>query len=575
MVNCSSSTPHASSRRMVVAQPMESTRSPLHPWVNPPPSVILNSTARDLEILRQVFPGFKVGMNMNPRLTHTSIAVVWSGLCQHINMPMESLSETRLTVLHLLIIPLSLSFLRLSTITTYSSDHMASTYSLFPSPKTSRRKTDFYKVDHFPTPWGHESDVETFPSFDPDTLLDSFVMGSYDQGSGSDTAAERLYFSIQSSQESLVNSRSMRLSQNCDSVLLPDCHLGRSYSFQPMYQSAEKPLPPTPIQPGEKAMPLQPVLKTTPLQTHQRARKRSHRTVTPTQLEALSRAVTPTPRPSVDWSTASTLQDSFSSTESTLAPMIAITAAPSRRRSTIDCSPKSYPLRRTSIQGRRKLPGQIKVSFSSSPTLPISLNIAGLTMDENPAYVSAKSSPSLPSHHHHLSASSAFSDPFASFDSQVGETSGWEPDSDDDEPTRVLRKKFSRKLNTTDRSRASSMSKPPSMAKPSSVSTVRRHSSYPDTIKKHAVHASDGSTATTVSTASTIAQQSSRSTARSSLSQSTTLLRDSTELPQCEREDSRVALTKMTHSPSIVALPGKKKVKFGRRIKCWLSKTTR
>ena len=447
---------------------------------------------------------------------------------------------------------------------------MASSYSLFPSPKIPRRKTDSYQADHFQRSWGQDSDVEEFPSFDPDTLLDSFFsMGPYDQGGGgSDTAAERLYFSIQPSQESLLNSRSMPLSQGRDSVLLPETNFGRSYSLQPSYHSPEKPLPPTPIQPVEK-----PVQKPMPLQPHQRARKRSHRTITPSQLEALSRAVTPTPKTSNEWSTSSTLKSSFSSTESTVAPMIEITTVPSRRRSTIDCSPKSYPLRRSSVQGRKKLPGQRKVSFSSSPTLPISFNIAGVPIDENPAYVSAQSSPSLPSHQHHLSAPSAFSDPFAGFDSQAGETSAWEPDSDDDEPTRVLRKKFSRKLNS-ERTRAASMSKPPSMPKPGPAAP-RRHSSFPDTIKKHTVRVSDGSTATTVSTTSTIAQQSTRSTARSSLSQSTTLLRNSTEAPRSEQDDPRVVVPKLAHSPSLAALPGKKKVKFGRRIKCWLSKTTR
>lgn len=454
---------------------------------------------------------------------------------------------------------------------------MASTYSLFPSPKIPRRKTDSYQADHFPRTWDQESEAEAFPSFDPDTLLDSFFrMGPYDQGGGgSDTAAERLYFSIQPSQESLVNSRSMPLSPERESVLLPESNFGRSYrsySLQPRHHSPEKPLPPTPLQSVETTMSLQLVQKPMPLQPHQRAKKRSHRTITPSQLEKLSRAVTPTPKTSTDWSTSSTLKSSFSSTESTVAPMIEITTVSSRRRSTIDCSPKSYPLRRSSVQGRRKLPGQRKVSFSSSSTFPISVNTTGLPMDENPAYVSARSSPGLPNHQHHLSASSTFSDPFAGFDCQVDETSGWEPDSDD-EPTRVLRKKFSRKLNTTERTRASSLSKPPPVPKPGPVA-VRRHSSFPDTIKKHTVRVSDGSTATTVSTASTIAQQSTRSTARSSLSQSTTLLRNSTEAPRNEQNDSRVVVAKLAHSPSLAALPGKKKVKFGRRIKCWLSKTT-
>lgn len=42
------------------------------------PSMVLNSTPKGLEILRQALPGSKVGMNMNPRLTHTyMVLVVW------------------------------------------------------------------------------------------------------------------------------------------------------------------------------------------------------------------------------------------------------------------------------------------------------------------------------------------------------------------------------------------------------------------------------------------------------------------------------------------------------------------
>lgn len=416
---------------------------------------------------------------------------------------------------------------------------MAGQYKLFPPSRPTHRRPA-YRQDSVPTiqdPFhsrskGSDSSIESFPAFDSSTFeacLDSFF--TMDQGSL--LHADSLYFQLQASQESLLHGAAP-VSRK-PSVLLPECNLVKPYSQRPRVAVPEKPLPPTPLQP------------------HQRTRKRTNRSVTASQLEQLSRAVSPTP--SGEWSGSSTLQGSFSSTVSTT-PSLTFSETRSPR-STMSRSPYST-LEQPTRQRR-------KVSFTDSTTnvrdtksVPLPLHLIEPSRVDNMAYVPVELSPTFPACN--LLPSPDLISAFPSLPSsptEPTETSGWEPDSDDDETTRTLRKKISRKFTVDRASRPSSRSISEMVPMP----------------KKHCPRPSDSSTLSTTSYATTAAQRASRSTAHSSLSQSTTLLKDSTLAAVCAERDARIA-QRLNGSPSIVSIPGKKKVKFGHKLRGWLGRAS-
>ena len=422
-------------------------------------------------------------------------------------------------------------------------------YSLFPPrrPPTARRvgSLPLLNADR-PRQHRPVSEIDSLPVFDSDTLsncIDSFFkMGSFDQ----EAAADRLYFCMQPSQESLVPSNFSRQ----QSVLLPECDLVKSYPGN-RGPAPDKPLPPTPLQP------------------HQRVRKRSNRSVTPSQLQQLSRNVSPN-QPSIERSSPPSMHDSFNPSDGIMPtmgyvlgstrPRSSNQSSSTKRLSNSHISPKAMPNRPPSARARRRPSEQKLVSSPTSSPMPVTIHLSEAPGEQEMAYVPMEYVPIVPAQHKH-----SFSDPFEAFDGHLDETSGWEPDSDDEKPSRVLRKKFSSKFPSMDRTARASTSRP-------SSSMGKRPSSSGETVKKHSPRVSNGSTASTVSCSSTLGQRVSQSTADSSFSQSTTLLRNSTAASSVE--DGKRDGVRLISTPSIAAMPGKKKVKFSRRLKSWLRKSS-
>lgn len=419
---------------------------------------------------------------------------------------------------------------------------MAAQYSLFPTTRRTCRRIAS-KPDHLPllgpsptVSRDSRESIEAFPAFDVEAF-ESCIDSCFTMDHSTRIAPEAFYFQLQPSQEYLTPS--VTPVSRKPSVLLPECNLVKSYSQRPRIPTPEKPLPPAPLQP------------------HQKSRKRTNRSVTPTQLEELSRAVSP--KSSFEWSSSSTIQGSFSSTTST-APSLVLSE--SRSPSSAITSPDSAIGRRT--PPRRKFTGP-PTTMRTKNIIPRPLNLDGLPMEENPAYVAKEHSPTFPPWN--FLPSPDLTSPFPSLPTSPADTneiSGWEPDSDDEEPTRLLRKKISRRF-TADRTSRPATSRV--------VSGQSQGSNVSDNNSKwHTQRISNDSTNSNLSHATTAAQRASRSTYHSStLSQSTTLMRDSCSGSYIDR-DQRVA-ARVAMSPSIAALPGKRKVKFSRKLKDWFSKS--
>ena len=371
------------------------------------------------------------------------------------------------------------------------------------------------------TPTSRDSGLEAFPDFDAD----------FDYFSGPRAFrmhTEAFYFSLQPSEESLAYDPDRSPVGRKPSVLLPECNLVKSYCHRARL-SADKPLPPTPLQPQLTR------------------RKRSNRSVTPGQLQMLQQAVGPDLTPQFEWTFPSDLQGSFSSTDSAVPPSLTSSTTATSPRSTMSTiSPISRSNRRTR-QNRR---GPLNGSERQRKAAPLPLAFTGLSMEDNPAYLSMNS-PTFSDYNFlpspDLTSSFQSSEPLPSLD--CNETSGWEPDSDDENTTRTLRKKISRKFNNDRTSR------------PRTVSSATSASEVPT--RKHVPKLSNSSTSSYRSTPLVHSFQADRHQTPPPSS-----VDDSQVTPRLQRP----CVHRVHTSPSIVAHAGKKKVQFGTKFKGWFGK---